>query len=167
MANFTVYLKNNATADRYALQVEKIAITIQKNPIQIAAPKMSPYLFDLGTYKTVINLTGITDDQSTSTTESFLSETYRSPTAYQMSRMSTDWWYDTGQTMFLYILMPATTSGQTTYFRYTAALQQVSLDYTPTSEERPSFTMSFVSTRAASNYPHYNAYDSSNDYVGT
>jgi hypothetical protein len=167
MANFTVYLKNNSTADKYALQVEKLAITITKNPIQIAAPKMSPYLFDLGTYKPIINVIGISDDQSTSTTESFLSETYRTPTAYQISRMSTDWWYDAGQTMYLYILMPATTVGQTTYFRYTAALQQVSLDYGAASEERPSYSMSFVSTRAASNYPHYNAYDSSHTYVGT
>ena len=167
MANFTVYLKNVATGDKYALQIEKISITIQKNPIQVAAPKMSPYLFDLGTYKPVINLVGIADDQSTSTTESFLSEVYRTPTAYQLSRLSTDWWYDAGQVMYLYILMPPTVTGQTTYLRYKTAFQQVSLDYSPTTEERPSFSMSLVSGRAAANYPHYNAYDSSNAYVGT
>ena len=81
--------------------------------------------------------------------------------------MSTDWWYDSSQSMYLYVLMPANTTGQTTYFRYTAALQQVSLDYAPAVEERPTYTMSFVTSRSASNYPHYNAFNSSNVYVGS
>ena len=155
MGNLSVYLKNNSTADKYALQVEKIAINIQKNPIQIAAPKMSPYLFDLGIYKPTILLTGVVDDQNLEVTESFLSETYRVPTAYQMSRMSTDWWYDAGQTMYIYISSPSN-SGQTSYFRYTGALQNVALDYAPTTEERPAFSMTFVTGRATSNYPHFN-----------
>jgi hypothetical protein len=155
MGNFTVYIKNNSTTDKYALQVEKIAIAIQKNPIQIAAPKMSPYLFDLGIYKPQIILNGVADDQSLGETESFLSETYRVPTAYQISRMSTDWWYDAGQTTYVYISNPPN-ADQTSYFRYTAALQTVSLDYTAATEERPTFSMTFVTGRATSNYPHFN-----------
>ena len=94
--DLNVFIKNTSTTEKYALQVEKITLAIQKNPVQIAAPKMSPYLFDLGIYKPVITLVGIVDDQSSGQTIGVTldsgSETYRIPTAYQLSRMSTDWW---------------------------------------------------------------------------
>lgn len=158
--DLNVFVKNTATTEKFALQVEKITIAIQKNPVQIAAPKMSPYLFDLGIYKPVINLTGVADDQSTGGTVGITldsgSETYRIPTAYQLSRMSTDWWYDSGQAMYLYILNPDYGGNYVSFFRYTASLQNLSLDYAAATEARPTFSMSFVCSRALSYYPHFN-----------
>jgi len=157
--NLNVFLRNTSTTEKYALQVEKITIAIQKNPVQIAAPKMSPYLFDLGIYKPVITLVGVVDDQSSGSTIGITldkgSETFRIPTAYQMHRMSTDWWYDSGQAVYLYILNPDN-GNYVSFFRYTSALQHAALDYQAASEERPSFSMAFVTSRALSYYPHFN-----------
>ena len=77
---------NAGSPTRYALQVEKISLAILKNPIQIAAPKNSPYLFDLGTYKPTLNLAGVADDQDTDNTVTFAGNTYRTPTVHQISR---------------------------------------------------------------------------------
>ena len=157
--NFNVFLKNTSTTEKYALQVEKISIAIQKNPVQIAAPKMSPYLFDLGIYKPVINLTGVVDDQSSGQTVVVTlddgAETFRVPTAYQMSRMSTDWWYDSGQAIYLYILNPDN-GIYVSFFRYTSALNNLAIDYAAATEERPSFSMSLACSRARSYRPHFN-----------
>ena len=51
MASVAVFLENendwshttSGNTTRYALQAERVTIAIQKNPIQIAAPKNSPY----------------------------------------------------------------------------------------------------------------------------
>ena len=143
---------------RYTLQVEKISLAILKNPIQIAAPKNSPYIFDLGTYKPTLNISGVADDQSTNQTVAFNGNTYRTPTVHQISRLSTDWWYDTAQEISLYIQEPDfVDSGGTTresYFQYSAALTSVSVDYKPGSEERPEFTMVFFTGRPKVYYPH-------------
>jgi hypothetical protein len=157
--NLNVFIKNTSTTEKYALQVEKITIAIQKNPVQIAAPKMSPYLFDLGIYKPTINITGVVDDQSSGQTVVVTldngAETYRVPTAYQMSRMSTDWWYDSGQAIYLYILNPDN-GLYVSFFRYTSALNNLAIDYGAATEERPSFSMSLACSRATSYYPHFN-----------
>jgi hypothetical protein len=157
--DLNVFIKNTSTTEKYALQVEKITVAIQKNPVQIAAPKMSPYLFDLGIYKPVITLVGVVDDQSGGGTVGVTldsgSETYRIPTAYQMSRMSTDWWYDSGQSIYLYILNPDN-GVNVSFFRYTSALQNLALDYMAASEERPTFSMTLACSRAKSYYPHFN-----------
>jgi len=138
---------------RYALQVEKISLAILKNPIQIAAPKNSPYLFDLGTYKPTLNLTGIVDDQDTDQTVTFGGNIYRTPTVHQVSRLSTDWWYDTQQQINLYIQEPDFGSNES-YFKYAAALTSVSVDYKAGTEERPEFTMVFFTGRPKVYYPH-------------
>ena len=163
MGSVAVFLENESdwsritssgSATRYALQVEKITITIQKNPIQIAAPKNSPYLFDLGTYKPTITLTGTVDDQSTGDSVSLGGTSYKLPTAYQISRLSTDWWFDPGsQIINLYIQEPDSGS-DTSYFKYKAALSVVTLDYKARSEERPEFSMIFFGSRPKVYYPH-------------
>ena len=157
--DLNVFIKNTSTTEKYALQVEKITLAIQKNPVQIAAPKMSPYLFDLGIYKPVITLVGIVDDQSSGQTIGVTldsgSETYRIPTAYQLSRMSTDWWYDSGQAIYLYILNP-NNGLYVSFSKYTSALQNLALDYAAATEERPSFSMTLACSRATSYYPHFN-----------
>ena len=161
MASVAVFLENesdwsNSTSGnptRYALQVEKVTLALQKNPIQIAAPKNSPYLFDLGTYKPTLTLTGVVDDQSSGNSVSLGGTAYKLPTAYQISRLSTDWWYDTTQVINLYIQEPDYGSN-TSYFKYRAALSTVSLDYKALSEERPEFSMVFFAGRPKAYYPH-------------
>jgi hypothetical protein len=149
---------NASGVTRYALQIEKVSIAILKNPIQIAAPKNSPYLFDLGTYKPTLNLSGVADDQDTDNTVTFAGNTYRTPTVHQISRLSTDWWYDTVQQINLYLQEPDfVDSGGTTresYFKFSAALTTVSIDYKAGTEERPEFTMTFFTGRPKAYYPH-------------
>ena len=149
---------NASGVTRYALQVEKISLAILKNPIQIAAPKNSPYLFDLGTYKPTLNLSGVADDQDTDNTVTFAGNTYRTPTVHQISRLSTDWWYDTVQQINVYLQEPdIVDSGGTTresYFKFSAALTTVSIDYKAGSEERPEFAMTFFTGRPKVYYPH-------------
>jgi len=161
MGSLAVFLENEndwsaadtGSATRYALQVQKVAIAIQKNPIQIAAPKNSPYLFDLGTYKPTITLTGVVDDQDTDVSMTFAGNTYRTPTFYQISRLSTDWWYDTTQQINVYIQEPDSGSN-TSYFKYRAAMSNVTVDYRAGSEERPEFSMVFFAGRPKVYYPH-------------
>ena len=162
----SVFLENESdyshvtsgNSTRYALQAEKITLSIQKNPIQIAAPKNSPYLFDLGTYKPTLNIAGIADDQNTGQTVTFGGNTYRTPTVHQLARLSTDWWYDDTQQINLYIQEPdfVDTGGTTreSYFKYSAALTTISIDYKAASEERPEFTMVFFTGRPKAYYPH-------------
>ena len=149
---------NAGGVTRYALQVEKISLAILKNPIQIAAPKNSPYLFDLGTYKPTLNLTGIADDQTTDNTVPFRGNTYRTPTVHQLSRLSTDWWYDTVQQINVYLQEPdivdSTGTTRESYFKFSAALTTVSIDYKAGTEERPEFTMTFFTGRPKVYYPH-------------
>ena len=161
MASVAVFLENESdwsatssgSATRYALQAEKVNIAIQKNPIQIAAPKNSPYLFDLGTYKPVITINGIVDDQSSGNSVSLGSTAFKLPTAYQISRLSTDWWFDTTQVINLYIQEPDSGSN-VSYFKYKAALSTVTIDYKALSEERPEFAMIFFAGRPKAYYPH-------------
>ena len=161
MASTAVFLENESdwsaassgSATKYALQAEKVTVVIQKNPIQIAAPKNSPYLFDLGTYKPTITITGTVDDQSSGNSVSLGLTAFKLPTAYQISRLSTDWWYDTTQVINLYIEEPNSGSN-VSYFKYKAALSTVTLDYKALSEERPEFTMIFFTSRPKVYYPH-------------
>ena len=161
MASTSVFLENESdwsaassgSTTRYALQVEKVAVVFQKNPIQIAAPKNSPYLFDLGTYKPTITITGTVDDQSSGNSVSLGLTAFKLPTAYQISRLSTDWWFDTTQVINLYIEEPNSGSN-VSYFKYKAALSTVTLDYKALSEERPEFTMIFFTSRPKVYYPH-------------
>ena len=149
---------NAGGVTRYALQVEKISLAILKNPIQIAAPKNSPYLFDLGTYKPTLTLSGIADDQDTDNTVTFGGNTYRTPTVHQISRLSTDWWYDTVQQINVYLQEPdivdSTGTTRESYFKFSAALTTVSIDYKAGTEERPEFTMTFFTGRPKVYYPH-------------
>ena len=161
MTSTAVFLENESdwsaassgSATKYALQAEKVTVVIQKNPIQIAAPKNSPYLFDLGTYKPTVTITGTVDDQSSGNSVTFKSASYKLPTAYQISRLSTDWWFDTTQVINLYIEEPNSGSN-VSYFKYKAALSTVTLDYKALSEERPEFTMIFFASRPKVYYPH-------------
>lgn len=161
MSSVAVFLENendwshttSGNTTRYALQAERVTIAIQKNPIQIAAPKNSPYLFDLGTYKPTITINGIVDDQSSGNSVSLGAAAFKLPTAYQLSRLSTDWWYDTTQVINLYIQEPDS-GGNASYFKYKAALSTVTLDYKALSEERPEFAMIFFASRPKVYYPH-------------
>jgi hypothetical protein len=161
MASTSVFLENESdwsaassgSATKYALQAEKVTVVIQKNPIQIAAPKNSPYLFDLGTYKPTITITGTVDDQSSGNSVSLGLTAFKLPTAYQISRLSTDWWFDTTQVINLYIQEPDSGSNAS-YFKYKAALSTVTVDYKAGSEERPEFSMIFFTGRPKVYYPH-------------
>jgi len=161
MTSVAVFLENendwsnssSGSVTRYALQAEKVAIVIQKNPIQIAAPKNSPYLFDLGTYKPTVTISGVVDDQSSGNSVSLGSTAFKLPTAYQLSRLSTDWWFDTTQVINLYVQEPDSGSNAS-YFKYKAALSTVTVDYKAGSEERPEFSMIFFTGRPKVYYPH-------------
>ena len=161
MTDLSVFLENQSDwgastsgdPTRYALQVTQATVSLTKNPIQIAAPKNSPYIFDLGTYKPTITLSGVIDDQDSDNSVTFASNTWRTPTAYQISRLSTDWWYDTTQTINLYIQEPDSGSNSS-YFKYTAALANVNVDFKAGSEERPEFVMTFYAGRPKVYYPH-------------
>ena len=110
-------------------------------------------MFDLGTYKPTITVNGVVDDQSSGNSVSLGAAAFKLPTAYQLSRLSTDWWYDTTQVINLYIQEPDS-GGNASYFKYKAALSTVTLDYKALSEERPEFAMIFFASRPKVYYPH-------------
>ena len=70
-----VLLRDDTNADaavRLALKAEQVSISVSRTPIQIAVPSASPIIFDLGSSRPSITISGIVENvggDTTNTTE--------------------------------------------------------------------------------------------------
>ena len=52
-------------AEYYALKAEDVAIQVARTPLQIPVPQASPFIFDIGSYRPSLTISGVVDDVDT------------------------------------------------------------------------------------------------------
>ena len=119
MATLNVLIENpdatihSSTDFRYfALKAEDVAIQIARTPLQIPVPQASPFLFDIGSYRPSLTLSGVVDDVDTNDSISFMANTYRVPTQFQLTTAATDWVHRSGK-QYVYLLLQIMIQHQT------------------------------------------------------
>jgi|TARA_R110000824_G_scaffold1906_2_gene9342 hypothetical protein len=137
---------------RYALKADSFGVSIQKTPIQIAFPQDSPELLELGMFRPSITVSGTVDRDQATIPEKVVGpskgnasdgdhETYYVPTQKQLEDFATDVVYDDSDTPIQIIVQ---TSSGVTYATYDVAISQARFDLAPGTEDRFSFSLSFV-----------------------
>ena len=94
MASLNVLIENiDADADfqYFALKAEDVAIQVARTPLQIPVPQNSPFIFDIGSYRPSLTISGVVDDIDTDDSVSFDSKTFRVPTQFELTTAATDW----------------------------------------------------------------------------
>jgi len=146
---------------RYALKADSFGVSISKTPIQIPFPQNSPELLELGMFRPTITVSGTIDRDQADTPETVIGpskgffdgsgsaitdldpyhQTYYVPTQKQLESFVTDSVYDDGSTPLQLIVQ---TEAGTTYATYEVAVSQCRFDLAPGTEDRYSFSLSFV-----------------------
>jgi hypothetical protein len=161
MASLSVLIENlNAPVltggggEHYALKAEDVAIQVARTPLQIPVPQHSPFLFDIGSYRPSITISGVVDDVNTEDTMTFNggggSKTYRVPTQFQLTTAATDWVHR-ATVQYVYILhsnynsaaSPPTGTGNF-FDKYECAIQQFRCQLQAGIETRWEYTIQFV-----------------------
>ena len=152
----SVYIENSSAAAGYQyfnLKVEDIAVQIARTPLQIPVPQASPFIFDIGSYRPSLTLSGTLDDVDTNDSSSFNGSgsalTYYVPTQFQLLTAATDWVHRQ-QNQYVYILHSNYdgTSGSTQFFdKYECAIQQFRCNLTAGTETFWEYTLQFVLNR--------------------
>lgn len=155
-ANLSVYIENAGGADDFkyfALKAEDIAIQVARTPLQIPVPQGSPFIFDIGSYRPSITISGTLDDVSTGDVFSFdgsgSTVSYYVPTQYQLQVAATDWVHRNAS-MYVYILhsnYDGSDSSTQFFDKYECAIQQFRCNVTAGSEQFWEYTLQFVTNR--------------------
>ena len=137
----------------FALKTEDVAIQVARTPLQIPVPQGSPFIFDIGSYRPSITLSGIVDDVDTGDSISFNGSgsalTYYVPTMYQLQVLATDWVHRQS-TQFVYILhsnYDGSAAATQYYDKYECAIQQCKMNLQAGTETKWEYTLQFVSNR--------------------
>ena len=156
MASLNVLIENTSISDDgeyYALKAEDVAIQVARTPLQIPVPMASPFIFDIGSYRPSLTISGVVDDIDTNDSTTFdgsgTSRTYFVPTQRQLTNAATDWVHRPSS-QFIYILHSNfdSSSGPTKFFdRYECAIQQFRCQLQAGIESRWEYTLQFVTTR--------------------
>ena len=151
IANPDAVISTSTDFQYFALKAEDVAIQIARTPLQIPVPQASPFIFDIGSYRPSLTISGVVDDVDTNDSVSFMSQTYRVPTQFQLTTAATDWVHRSG-TQFIYILHsnydPA--ANATKFFdKYECAIQQYRCQLQAGIETRWEYTIQFVTRRRA------------------
>ena len=162
--NIKAHTNNTAITGirRYALKADSFGVSITKTPIQIARPNPDgPEILEIGLYRPNITISGTVDRDQADTPEFVTGPTkgfndsggtaianldpyhdkYYVPTQKQLESFVTDIKYDTNSTPIQLVVQ---TSTGTTYATYDVAVTQGRFDLAPGTEDRYSFTMTFV-----------------------
>lgn len=155
-ANVSVYIENAGAATNFqyfALKVEDVAIQVARTPLQIPVPQASPFIFDIGSYRPSITLSGTLDDLDTGDSFSFdgsgSSVDYYVPTQFQLLTAATDWVHRE-QSQFVYVLHSNYdgSDASTQFFdKYECAIQQFRCNLSAGAEQYWEFTLQFVMNR--------------------
>ncbi len=164
----SVFLRDNTHASasvRLALKADQLALSFSRTPIHIALPRSNPEIFDLGTTRPAITISGLVDNigldttntdsttfkgmQKVSHTISGSTQTYYVPYKNYLENKLITWVTSDSTDLQLEIgdaTTPENTSGAlaTGGGVYRGAVQQFQFSQTPGLEDRWAFSISFV-----------------------
>lgn len=140
----------------YALDVTGLAIRTFRQPLQVGIPKSSPILFDVGSYRPLITVSGLAPREAAPVgqTVTFDGQDYYSPTYFQLQHAVTQWNYVEGEEILLTVLH--TNVASVTYDQYNVAIQNANFGLISTMPKFWSYEISFVATRPTSGNPSQN-----------
>ena len=157
MASLNVLIENtdgDANFQYFALKAEDVAIQVARTPLQIPVPQNSPFIFDIGSYRPSLTISGVLDDVDTNDSVSFDggiggTQTYRVPTQFELTTAATDWVHRTGK-QHVYVLHSNYNSAAvaTSFFdKYECAVQQYRCQLQAGIETKWEYTIQFVTRR--------------------
>tara|TARA_Y100000401_G_scaffold84817_1_gene70113 strand:+ start:184 stop:720 length:537 start_codon:yes stop_codon:yes gene_type:complete len=165
----SVFLRDNTHAlsyNRFALKVDQLALSFSRTPIHIALPRSNPEIFDLGTTRPAITISGLVDNigQDTTNTDSTVfkgmqkvthtiggvSHFYYVPYKNYLENKLITWVTSDATDLQLIIGDETTPENTSSDFAtgggiYRVAVQQFQFSQTPGLEDRWAFSISFVS----------------------
>lgn len=151
---------NSAPATRkkalYALDVTGLAIRTFRQPLQVGIPKSSPILFDVGSYRPLITVSGLAPREAAPAGKivTFDGQDYYSPTYFQLQHAVTQWNYVEGEETLLTVLH--TNVASVTYDQYNVAIQSANFGLISAMPKFWSYEISFVATRPTAGNPSQN-----------
>jgi hypothetical protein len=146
---------DNDVQARYALRANGLALKTYRTPLQVGIPQNSPILFDVGSYRPVISVSGLVEIESSREYTTHLGNRYFYPTMFQLQHAATQWNYLVGQEITLTVIH--TNIASETYDQYNVAIQTCSFNLTSIEQTRWSFDLAFVATRPVSVNPSINS----------
>lgn len=140
----------------YALDVTGLAIRTFRQPLQVGIPKSSPILFDVGSYRPLITVSGLVPREAApaNQTVTFNGQDYYSPTYFQLQHAVTQWNYVEGEETLLTVLH--TNVASVTYDQYNVAIQNANFGLISSMPNFWSYEISFVATRPIAGSPSQN-----------
>ena len=145
---------NNAIQARYALRANGLALKTYRTPLQVGIPQNSPILFDVGSYRPMISVSGHVEIESSKEYTIFQNQKYFYPTMFQLQHATTQWNYLVGQEVLLTVIH--TNISSVTYDQYNVAIQNCNFNLLNTDQTRWQYDISFVATRPVSVNPSQN-----------
>ena len=141
---------------RYALKTLGYATRTFRQPLQVGIPRQSPILFDVGSYRPVLTVSGITEREPlpNSSATKFNGNYYYPPTYFQLQQAVTQWAYVADEEILLTHLH--TNVSSVTYEQYNVAIQNATFGLVAEMPKFWTFEISFVATRPVSKYPSKN-----------
>ena len=166
MADLAVLLRDNTNAGattRLALKVDQVSLSYSRTPIHIAIPFSEPQIFDLGTTRPSITLSGVIDnigmDTTNTTANAFFNmekfttqgQTYYIPYKNYLESKLITWTTDESTQLQLEIGDATTpdysgsgTTASTGGGIYEVAIQQFQFSQTPGTEDRWQYSVHMV-----------------------
>jgi hypothetical protein len=145
---------DNAILARYALRANGLAIKTYRTPLQVGIPMNSPILFDIGSYRPVISVSGLVEIESSREYTVHKTNKYFYPTMFQLQHAATQWNYLEDQAITLTVIH--TNIASETYDVYKVAIQTCAFNVSFIDQHRWSFDISFVATRPVATNPSQN-----------
>ena len=141
---------------KYALKVLGFATRTFRQPLQVGIPRQSPILFDVGSYRPVLTVSGVVEREALpdSSNVVFESNTYYAPTYFQLQHAVTQWNYVEGEEILLTHLHTNVLS--VTYEQYNVAIQNATFGLTAELPKFWTYEISFVATRPLAKRPSKN-----------
>jgi len=156
MASLNVLIENtdgDPNFQYFALKAEDVAIQVARTPLQIPVPQNSPFIFDIGSYRPSLTISGVLDDIDTNDSVSFDggsgAQTYRVPTQFELTTAATDWVHRVGK-QHVYVLHSNydSSAAATKFFdKYEGAVQQYRCQLQAAIESKWEYTLQFVTRR--------------------
>ena len=141
---------------KYALKALGYATRTFRQPLQVGIPKQSPILFDVGSYRPVITVSGVVEREALpdSSFTKFGGNNYYPPTYFQLQHAVTQWAYVADEEILLTHLH--TNVSTTNYEQYNVAIQNATFGLVSEMPKFWTYEISFVATRPLSKYPSKN-----------
>jgi|TARA_R110000824_G_scaffold79531_1_gene200282 hypothetical protein len=140
----------------YALDATGVAVKTFRQPLQVAIPKSSPILFDVGSYRPLISVSGVLPREAAPAahTVPFDGQEYFTPTYFQLQHAVTQWNYVQGEEILLTLLH--TNVDSVTYDQYNVAIQSANFGLNSASPNFWTYELAFVATRSVAGNPSQN-----------